>query len=257
MSYRAWLNCKCIEKEQILLFVQEVCEAYRQPENVKEILKSSVPFSPYASFSPYSKDSKGAVDKLTEYWLAGSIFTLRFVYFEEYKVLALIGHGYNFLNKFFDGGVYFQNSTDQDYNYRIWDKIPPFKAIADRIKDMSKEELLEYLNRRNYGIDEEDISRDVEYFKRTAVYDTIYSSIEKDLWDTTHALTVCCEIDPVRLFKEKLYIKYLTAKDAVGLIENSSLKVAEDIYHPSIIETAKKIQEGKIPSGEFEPSLLI
>ena len=79
----------------------------------------------------------------------------------------------------FDKSIYFQNSTDQDYPYEefegLCDKIDKEIQIAKR---MEAEELDIYLECH----DIEYIKEDVDYYRRTYVYDYVYRLLNLNYW---------------------------------------------------------------------------
>lgn len=53
---------------------------------------------------------------------------MRFVYWDSQKILGLVidNPEANGLGEFFDHSIYFQNSTDQDYDIDVWPTSCPW-----------------------------------------------------------------------------------------------------------------------------------
>lgn len=127
-----------------------------------------------------------------EYWLY-MMFVNNFIYWEEEKLVGMFGER---LPKetaaLFDTEVYFQDSTDQNYDYETWgDKISYFKEIINRVQSMKNESLLEVMKQRwHYDEDEVDeiqemrerIEKDSLYYRQSAVYEIIFDELDLGTW---------------------------------------------------------------------------
>ena len=67
-------------------------------------------------------------------------FTFRFVYFPKHKILGLVGE----FDDFSATSVYFQNSTDQDYDYEEWNGISLFEKLAKEVKQFSPDQIVRF-----------------------------------------------------------------------------------------------------------------
>lgn len=85
----------------------------------------------------------------------------------------------------FDGTVYFQNSTDQDYDRTDWSGLEAFEQIYDSWFEVPPEEA--YMYRYTSFTDEEVEnfikSEDCDYVRKSAAYKMIAEPIEKCLYD--------------------------------------------------------------------------
>lgn len=136
--------------------------------------------------------SSNSYKQADEYWLY-MMFVKSFTYWEEKKLIGMFGER---LPKetaiLFDTEVYFQDSTDQDYDYETWgDKISYFKEIVNRVQNMDKESLLEVMKQRwHYDEDEVDeiqetrekIEKDPLYYRQSAAYEIIFDELDLSTW---------------------------------------------------------------------------
>ena len=123
-----------------------------------------------------------------EYWIS-RLFTFRWCYIDyidSYEVgyLALFGVPKQ-LRSEFDGTVYFQNSTDQDYDKSEWSGLEAFEQIYDSWFEVPPEEAYRYYH---YDVEEEDVknfieSEDYDYERKSAAYKMISEPIVDRLYD--------------------------------------------------------------------------
>ncbi len=128
-----------------------------------------------------------------EYWLY-STFTNSFTYWEEYNLLGMFSVRIpKETEEMFDTKFYFQNSTDQNYDYSQWGtKINYFNEVIDKVKKMSVEELFEGPIMKYWYHHEEDeevwnelresIEKDPEYYYQSSVYHIIFNELDLDTW---------------------------------------------------------------------------
>lgn len=123
------------------------------------------------------------VDSMDNYWIY-KIFNLQFIYWEEYKLLALVGDRYpKVIKKLFDISFYFQNSTDQDYPYKSWGNICCFNDVINSVKKMYAKEIfdnLDYMDEENEDISK--IRKNLSFYRQCLVYDMIYKKLDLDEW---------------------------------------------------------------------------
>ena len=112
-----------------------------------------------------------------ELWLY-SLFNFKFVYWSQFNLLGLCCRDFGDAEKDFNKHVYFQNSCDQDYEYEDWPDIKCFSDIIFQVVNMSIKQLV--ANFDSYTIEE--ISRDINYYKRCLVYSEIYDTLDLDNW---------------------------------------------------------------------------
>lgn len=186
MSYSATISFKKIKPEEIFDFFVEIKKKVK--ENYEKIAEDDFIFSPYAkNKSKYEKDEYNiSLFNDCGDWVR-RIFSYRYFYNKELGLLGVYGVP-NSLRELFDDTLNFQNSCDQDYEFEYWDKIEAFKAIADKWKAMTPDQVYEeYLSdpyRWSYTKEEFMAEGKPEYYARTFCYEEIWDkSLEKTLFD--------------------------------------------------------------------------
>lgn len=111
-----------------------------------------------------------------------TLFKHHIWYCEEISALCIVwGSDIKEINDWFDGYVYFQNSTDQDYEYKTWNFNKYFRKIKNHINKMKIDKFVkEYIQSKDYydENDKEHILKDVDYYKKSFVYETIEKIID-------------------------------------------------------------------------------
>ena len=117
------------------------------------------------------------------FWLY-NLFNVRFIYWEEYNLLGIIGDNYpKVCLNMIDEKVYFQNSCDQDYEYEEWgNSITFFNNIIEKAKQETPTNLIKEFNEvyKNYTLKE--IEEDIDYFRKSFVYQTIFHQLDLGNW---------------------------------------------------------------------------
>ena len=101
-------------------------------------------------------------------------FTFRFVYFPKHYILGLVGD----FNDFSATSVYFQNSTDQDYDYEEWNGISLFEKLAEEAKQFSPDQIAQYFPEAS----NKEIQENLEYWRRSCLYQIIYEELHLGKW---------------------------------------------------------------------------
>lgn len=173
MSYRATISFKTIEATEIYEFFKKFkAEA---TNHLEEIAKDNFLWSPYSKEREETDERK--LFSSTEMWARSSVFSYRYFYLAEHKLLALFGVP-NCLQGLFDLTVCFQNSCDQDYDFDEWKGIPIFEKIAEKWKNSSDDDVHE---RFEYPAEHEE-DTDYDYYRRTFAYDEIWEMFEDYLY---------------------------------------------------------------------------
>lgn len=154
---------------------------------MQDICKENSYYLPLNRWSIKDADRKliMAIKEINRNYLE-SLFSFRFVYFLEKKLLAIVGGHYPRADKYFDKSVYFQNSCDQDYELKEWGKTKYFKEVWDKIFNLTDEEFINLVKTEDkdwWDIDE--ISNDpnkLKYLRRSIVYDTIFKELDLENW---------------------------------------------------------------------------
>lgn len=218
MSYAIDLSFKEMKKDQIFDFIQKFKELVIKPEEVKKRIKENYHFSVQWVVGSNSNgiDDFDVEDRI-ESWI-DRLFTFKFIWIERYSLLACVIRGDDLANSLFDGNVFFQNSTDQDYDYKVWKDIRPFKEISDSVEKLSFDEegidSLRKLSRNGWfngsllGLTDNKF----EYYKRSLVYDLVFDPIEDIVFGDKNSIWVKMLSDPVdriiyRNFYKKVYLE--------------------------------------------------
>ena len=183
MSYGFSILFKQVNsKEEAMEFALKVTDSVR--ENALERIQNAKYFIPsHVNF--LEGDNKEA----DENWLY-SCFTNCFTYWEKYHLLGMFETRIpSATRKMFDSSVYFQNSTDQNYDYERWNGISFFEETRDSILNMTQRDLINILD-THWCYDADDEERDKlfeniqndEYYRKSAVYNAIFDKLDLDTW---------------------------------------------------------------------------
>ena len=116
------------------------------------------------------------------YWLE-NLFKFRFLYWPKYQLLGLVGSN-RIDDPAFPMSMYFQNSTDQNYDFQEWleGKIPFFKEYVARIQNIPFVRLMDTC--RDYWDEDTDLSNpEIElYMRQSLLYQRIFSALELQSW---------------------------------------------------------------------------
>lgn len=179
MSYSFGMYFKQLNKEDDIVSILELISK-RLYENRGEYIEENRSFIP--SFKGLILDeSKKEAD---EYWLF-SLFNISCVYWKEYNLLGVSGYDYECLVDIFPTHIGFQNSCDQDYDYEEWgDLIDIFNQKRDFIKNCNVDDILNIMNNKykDSHYSKEEILEDLEYYKKTALYEEIFNLLDLDNW---------------------------------------------------------------------------
>lgn len=218
MSYAIDLSFKEMRKDEIFDFIQKFKELVIKPEEVKKRIKENYYFSVRWVVGSNSNDLDDFdVEDRIESWI-DRLFTFKFIWIERYSLLACVIRKDDLANSLFDGNVFFQNSTDQDYDYEVWKDIRPFKEISDPIEKVSFDEegidSLRKLSRNGWfnGPLSGFTDNKFEYYKRSLVYDLVFDPIEDIVFGDKNSIWVKMLSDPVdriiyRNFYKKIYLE--------------------------------------------------
>ena len=116
-------------------------------------------------------------------WLY-NLFSNKFVYWPDKGLVGVVGNLPSKIGKYLVEDlvtIEFQNSTDQNYDYEYWYGINYFEEITELLKTGTTEWTLSYLNEGKvacYTL--EDITEDIEYYRKSAIYNSIYHSLDLD-----------------------------------------------------------------------------
>lgn len=138
MSYAAYIQLKALEPDGFWDMIQKL--KYLKIKNIQYPICMSIPELPdpmreKGSFLSMFKNRH----KLAE------ISMMNVIYWRTYNLMGLIGdpkwHGPE-ISGLFDTSIYFQNKSDQDYTYNLYNPIPQFRSLLCPIKENDDEETI-------------------------------------------------------------------------------------------------------------------
>lgn len=195
MSYGCEISFKHIKAEELFDFFVKFKQTVTK--HLDEIAEENYCFCPFIKNAlNVERDMSKISDRdmlASKYWAMNSIFKYRYFYDKENELLGVYSvHFVPELQSLFDGRVYFQNSTDQDYERDEYGGIDIFEKIYDEYMLMPLDRLIEKYNSRyewsNWSRDfeDEELTEDrIAYQRRSLAYDEIWSKYEHTLEDET------------------------------------------------------------------------
>lgn len=152
--------------------------------HLEDVAKEEYTYCPTVRYRECPYDLSNANRRSAAQAWVKAVFSYRFFYLSDHDLLGVYGVP-KCMRWLFDDTVYFQNSTDQDYNFNTWHKIPLFRGIANRWQSYD-----EAMVRDKCELTPED---DVEYHRRTGCYEEIWNNYVSDtLEDDDHAIYLSC-----------------------------------------------------------------
>lgn len=194
MSYSATISFKRLPANEIMQFLKDFKKA--ATERLEAIAENEYLYCPYIRDSltipeDFAQVSREEREKAIV-WAKTSVFTFRYFYDKELSLLGVFGVD-NALSDLFNKTIYFQNSTDQNYERKDWEGIPEFEQIYDRWLALSPDELIQEYDRRNpawsWAKDyEKSDAEALEYQAKVFAYDEIWSRYNGELYDDSSAI---------------------------------------------------------------------
>ena len=188
MSYSCYISFKKIPAKDIQEFF--VVMKNKVKETADEIAKKDFRYSPASreinsknlcSWEDYSKEAKSE----QENWVS-KIFCYRWFYLKEQETLCIFGVP-NSLYDLFDTTIYFQNSTDQDYDFEDWKELEFLAPIVEKCKILTPEQIsrIEGDDDLKYYIDH------LDYYRKSLCYHEIWGTyFDKMLYDDGNAVYI-------------------------------------------------------------------
>lgn len=118
-----------------------------------------------------------------------TLFKHHIWYCEEIQSLCIVwGSNVKEIDKWFDGYVYFQNSTDQNYPYETWDFNSWFRGIKEHIKNLPENDLVEEYLKTHEFYEKDEILKDLDYYRKDLIYETCEKAINP-IWEKGFGIT--------------------------------------------------------------------
>lgn len=175
MGYRLDLSFKNCEPNAIYKHLEEFENLLLN--NAEEYIKQNLCFLRIDT----EKDRWYNVDQVDNF--IARLFKHHIWYCQEIQSLCIVcGSNIKEIDEWFDGYVYFQNSTDQNYPYETWDFNAMFRGIKEHIKNMPVNDLVEeYLKTHDY-YEKDEILKDLDYYRKDLIYETCEKLINP-IWE--------------------------------------------------------------------------
>ena len=187
MSYWFKMYFKEIKKKDLFDFCKEVSDDMFQQGNA--ILENNQNYIPSINFGRTDFEK---IDDREYYrmwriadknWLY-KLFTIDFVYWPKKSLLGIIAElTDDLVAKYALKEFQFQNSCDQDYEYKEWNGIKYFEKVVNEFCSASPDKVNREMNRKypkEYTTKE--IEKHLDYYRKSAIYNHIYQELELEAW---------------------------------------------------------------------------
>ena len=202
MSYQCDISFKSLEPDKVFAFLQDlkatlknsdICislgKDFQQCGAVSQLTLSEQEehFGKYKDFKSFylSKDPYDMLRINAAKEAMDACMRFKWFYIPEEKLLGMFGVPKTW-QPLFDNTTFFQNCSDHDYDWNEWNGIPMFERCVQRAQDISVDGL-----KFAMGLSDDDLQEGGEdYWRKSLVYDLVWSSIEKFLWDDGRAVYI-------------------------------------------------------------------
>lgn len=152
-----------------------------EKENARKFIEDNTIYIPSIRYS-HIEEATNMAEVADRYWLE-TLFKFRFLYWPKYRLLGLVGSN-PIDDPAFPMSIYFQNSTDQNYDFQEWleGNIPFFKEHVETITNMPQSKLFDIC--KDYLDEDTDLSNpEIElYMRQSLLYQRIFSALELQSW---------------------------------------------------------------------------
>ena len=152
-----------------------------EKENARKFIEDNTIYIPSIRYS-HIEEATNMAEVADRYWLE-NLFKFRFLYWPKYQLLGLVGSN-RIDDPAFPMSIYFQNSTDQNYDFQEWleGNIPFFKEHVETITNMPQSKLFDIC--KDYLDEDTDLSNpEIElYMRQSLLYQRIFSALELQSW---------------------------------------------------------------------------
>lgn len=152
-----------------------------EKENARKFIEDNTIYIPSIRYS-HIEEATNMAEVADRYWLE-TLFKFRFLYWPKYRLLGLVGSN-RIDDPAFPMSIYFQNSTDQNYDFQEWleGNIPFFKEHVETITNMPQSKLFDIC--KDYLDEDTDLSNpEIElYMRQSLLCQRIFSALELQSW---------------------------------------------------------------------------
>lgn len=209
MSYQAYVSFKELEPENICSFFSQLKKT--AIEHLHDIAEAEWKYDPMNKryFLP---DDEYVVAKRTEkdrynksrLWFFRDVFSYRWCYIQEHRIIAVFGVP-DALRQCFDGTVFFQDFTDQNYDLTQYSGIRLFEELYQTILNEDRDVFHDLVKDRYPALEEES----EEYCRKQYVYDEIFGLVKDCFNDDDKATYIALfnqwDIKPETSFLKKCF----------------------------------------------------
>ena len=220
MSYSCNISFKRLEASEIYPFLQQFKKAVG--EKMEDIAEDNFLWVPYIrhSFDVPEKFGDVSREKRTEaeFWAYRSIFSYRYFYDAELKLLCVYSV-HDCLRDMFDTTIHFQDSCDQNYNRKDWEGVSAFEEIFDKWMNCPDEDVEQHYNSKHTFTDmrteyaDSDFEKALMYYRKTYCYEEIWNRYQNTLYveDSIVYLTLYGYYDLIHIekFLKRCHDKYI------------------------------------------------
>lgn len=180
MSYECQIHFKNIPADKVYGFLQTFkAELLKK---IDDIAKEDFLWMPSIRNSHlYKGVDESIVREIDEAWVH-KIFKFRYFYLPKYELLGIFSVPDGFKDMF-DNVTYFQNGTDQDYDYEEWNGVPLFEKIANIWEKVLSDKDVFELYEKKHGKWPEDEDFNYDYRRKSFCYDEIWSHFSSFLYN--------------------------------------------------------------------------
>ena len=189
MSYGFDMAFKAVESEaDVLNIINNFSKWLMKPQNAKALIQRNIFYSPCFRFKNINPEDE-IISWSTKWWL-NRLFTASFVYWPKHNLLGLAGN-YELAKEGEEGNgfnepIYFQNSTDRNYEISTWgDYCPLFQKAIDDCKKLTTAEAYKLIGwdwELEERTEEELKAPANEYLYCSSVYETIFNELKLEDW---------------------------------------------------------------------------
>lgn len=182
MSYECQIHFKNISADKVYGFMQSFkAELLKKMD---DIAKEDFLWMPSIRNSHlYKGVDESILREINQAWVH-KIFKFRYFYLPKYELLGIFSVPNGF-EELFDNVTFFQNGSDQDYDFEEWKGIPLFEEIANKWEKILSDKDVFELYEKKYGKWPEDEDFSYDYRRRSSCYDEIWSHFSNFLYNDT------------------------------------------------------------------------
>ena len=177
MSYNFTMSFLHAEnKAEAYTAADRLAKAILEPNVATAILKSNLFSFLFQANQIIKKQIAGPTAYHLESWLVSS-FMVRCTYWPEHRLLGISGDWPKQCLGLTGKPVFFQNSTDQDYELELWPELPFFQERIKIAQSISDEEVA-----KSMDVETSDMDGHPAYYRLSSLYQRIFDDLDLNDW---------------------------------------------------------------------------